>query len=141
MNPWTDSFEQYRQDVLGEDKKKYDKQSKERWQDDDCDDKWYEKSDVDGKISDREKKEKKKHYAKEDIADIIARLEKKRISKGGDPKESPLPSMRKYHADKKKKKKVKEEVVQEADSLSAQVGRWEAARQKRIWILRKLKNL
>ena len=30
------------------------------------------------------------------------------------------------------KKKVKEEVVQEADSLSAQVGRWEAARQKRM---------
>ena len=38
-----------------------------------------------------------------DIADIIARLEKKRISKGGDAKESPLPAMRKYHADKKKK--------------------------------------
>ena len=38
-----------------------------------------------------------------DIADIIARLEKKRISKGGDPEESPLPAMRKYHADKKKK--------------------------------------
>ena len=47
-----------------------------------------------------------------DIADIIARLEKKRISKGGNPDESPLPSMRKYHADKKKKKKetTKEEV-------------------------------
>ena len=104
MNPWTQSFEQYRQEILGETKKKYDKQSKERWQDDDCDDKWYEKSDVDGKISDREKKEKKKHYAKEDIADIIARLEKKRISKGGDPDESPLPSMKKYHASKKKKK-------------------------------------
>ncbi len=38
-----------------------------------------------------------------DIADILARLEKKRISKGGDPEESPLPAMRKYHADKKKK--------------------------------------
>ena len=37
-----------------------------------------------------------------DIADIIARLEKKRISKGGDPQESPLPAMRKYNADKKK---------------------------------------
>ena len=133
MNPWTQSFEQYRQEVLGETKKKYDKQSKERWQDDDCDGKWYEKSDVDGKISDREKKEKKKHYAKEDIADIIARLEKKRISKGGDPDESPLPSMKKYHASKKKKKVKKgdwigpppkketksEEVVQEADSLSS----------------------
>ncbi len=110
MNPWTDSFEQYRQSIIGEDKKKSDKKEP-RWQDDDCDGKWYEKSDVDGKISDREKKEKKKHYAKEDIADIIARLEKKRISKGGDPKDSPLPSMKKYH--EKKKKKVKEEVVGE----------------------------
>ena len=68
-----------------------------------------------------------------DIADILARLEKKRISKGGDPEESPLPAMRKYHADKKKKK-VKEEVesIEEADSLSGQVARWEAARQKRM---------
>jgi len=68
-----------------------------------------------------------------DIADILARLEKKRISKGGDPDESPLPAMKKYHADKKKKK-VKEEVesIEEADSLSAQVSRWEAARQKRM---------
>ena len=40
-----------------------------------------------------------------DIADILARLEMKRISKGGDPEESPLPAMRKYHADKKKKAK------------------------------------
>ena len=39
-----------------------------------------------------------------DIADILARLEKKRISKGGDPKDSPLPAMKKYHADKAKKK-------------------------------------
>ena len=31
-----------------------------RWQDDDCDGKWYEKSDVDGKISKREKEAKKK---------------------------------------------------------------------------------
>ena len=66
-----------------------------------------------------------------DIADILARLEKKRISKGGDPEESPLPAMKKYHA---KKKKVKEEVesIEEADSLSGQVARWEAARQKRM---------
>ena len=42
-----------------------------------------------------------------DIADIIARLEKKRISKGGDPEKSPLPAMRKYHADKKKKAEKK----------------------------------
>ena len=37
------------------------------------------------------------------IADILARLEKKRISKGGNPDDSPLPAMKKYHADKKKK--------------------------------------
>ena len=68
-----------------------------------------------------------------DIADILARLEKKRISKGGNPDDSPLPAMKKYHADKKKKK-VKEEVgsIEEADSLSGQVARWEAARQKRM---------
>ena len=42
-----------------------------------------------------------------DIADIIARLEKKRISKGGDPDDSPLPAMKKYHADKKKKAATK----------------------------------
>ena len=47
-----------------------------------------------------------------DIADIIARLEKKRISKGGNPDESPLPSMRKYHADKKKKKETTKEEVE-----------------------------
>ena len=57
-----------------------------------------------------------------DITDILARLEKKRISKGGDPEESPLPAMRKYHSKKKKKvkkgdwigpppKKTNEEVV------------------------------
>ena len=49
-----------------------------------------------------------------DIADILARLEKKRISKGGDAKDSPLPAFRKYHADKdKKKKEVKEDVIGE----------------------------
>ena len=53
--------------------------------------------------------DKKKKEVKEDIADIIARLEKKRISKGGDPSESPLAAMRKYHADKKKKEVKKEE--------------------------------
>jgi len=36
-----------------------------RWQDDDCDGKWYEKSDVDGKISKREKKAKEKAYSEE----------------------------------------------------------------------------
>ena len=49
-----------------------------------------------------------------DIADIIARLEKKRISKGGNPDDSPLPAMKKYHADKKKKK-VKEDYWNEFD--------------------------
>ncbi len=67
MNPWTDSFEEYRQTVIGEANKKGYKKSAERWQDDDCDGKWYEKSDVDGKISKREKKEKAKHY-KEDMS-------------------------------------------------------------------------
>ena len=92
-----------------------------RWQDDDCDGKWYEKSDTDGKISKREKKAKEKAYAKEDvevveklvesgkftdeeivsitniqeadIADILAQLEKKRIRQGGDPDKSPLGKM------------------------------------------------
>ena len=50
-----------------------------------------------------------------DIADILARLEKKRISKGGDPEESPLPAMRKYHADKKKKVKKEEFELDEAE--------------------------
>ena len=72
-----------KEEVVKEGKKK------KRWQDDDGDGKWYEKSDVDGKISKREKEEKKK-AVKEDIADIIAQLEKKRISKGGNPDESPL---------------------------------------------------
>tara|TARA_B100001250_G_scaffold12894_1_gene11286 strand:+ start:1771 stop:3216 length:1446 start_codon:yes stop_codon:yes gene_type:complete len=35
------------------------KKTQKRWQDDDGDGKWYEKSDVDGKISEREKKAKK----------------------------------------------------------------------------------
>jgi len=81
----------------------------------------------------------------EGIEDVIARLEKKRISKGGDPKESPLPAMRKYHGSKKKKVKkgdwigpppkkqeTKEGYVQEADSLAAQTARWEANRQRRM---------
>ena len=46
----------------------------------------------------------------EGIADILARLEKKRIRQGGDPEDSPLPAMKKYHAKKKaaSKKKMKE---------------------------------
>ena len=38
---------------------------KDRWQDVDGDGKWYEKSDVDGKISKREKEEKKKNQKEE----------------------------------------------------------------------------
>ena len=165
-NPFESPYESLRQSIIDESKKKAAKRQK-RWQDDDADGKWYEKSDVDGKISKREKKEVKeadslsaqvarweagrqrrmkrsgsyerpnwiprdqdhedrygsskgekrkpqKTHAnlqnEEGIADIIARLEKKRISKGGDAKDSPLPSMRKYHADKKKKVKEAYEV-------------------------------
>jgi len=51
-------------------KKKVSEEKKaKRWQDDDGDGKWYEKSDVDGKISKREKEEKKKavkeHHTKD----------------------------------------------------------------------------
>ena len=52
--------EKYGYDKDGNSKNPKDK-NKKRWQDDDGDGKWYEKSDVDGKISDREKKEKKKN--------------------------------------------------------------------------------
>tara|TARA_B100000214_G_scaffold17908_1_gene12035 strand:+ start:53 stop:517 length:465 start_codon:yes stop_codon:yes gene_type:complete len=50
-----------------QEKKKEDKKEdkKERWQDDDGDGKWYEKSDVDGKTSKREKEEKKKNQKEE----------------------------------------------------------------------------
>ncbi len=54
------------------------KKDKERWQDDDGDGKWYEKSDVDGKISKREKEEKKKNQKEEvepeTFDEIIAEL-------------------------------------------------------------------
>ena len=62
-----------------------------------------------------------------DIADILARLEKKRISKGGDPEESPLPAMRKYHANKKK---VKEEVEIELDEAERSLSDRLARKQK-----------
>ncbi len=52
-----------------EGKKKEDKKDEksDRWQDDDGDGKWYEKSDVDGKISKREKEEAKKNAKKEEV--------------------------------------------------------------------------
>ena len=55
-----------------------------------------------------------------DIADILARLEKKRISKGGNPEDSPLPAMKKYHAKKKSAKKEEVEVEgEQLDEISA----------------------
>ena len=60
-NPWASSFDEYRQTIIGEGKGK----KEPRWQDDDCDGKWYEKSDTDGKTSKREKKAKAKHYKEE----------------------------------------------------------------------------
>ena len=45
------------------------KKKEPRWQDDDCDGKWYEKSDTDGKISKREKKAKEKAYS-EEVEDV-----------------------------------------------------------------------
>jgi len=54
---------------------------KDRWQDDDGDGKWYEKSDVDGKISKREKEEKKKNQKEEvekvEEAMLLTRADKK----------------------------------------------------------------
>ena len=40
------------------------------WQDDDCDGKWYEKGDTDGKISKREKKAKAKHYEEVEVSNV-----------------------------------------------------------------------
>ena len=60
-SPLPDMTDAYRQVLEG--KKKDAK--KERWQDDDGDGKWYEKSDVDGKISKREKEENKKNQKEE----------------------------------------------------------------------------
>ena len=58
-SPLPDMTDAYRE-ILEKNKK-----DKDRWQDDDGDGKWYEKSDVDGKISKREKEEKKKNQKEE----------------------------------------------------------------------------
>mgnify|MGYP001383437061 CR=1 FL=1 len=63
---------QYGYDKDGNSKNPKDKK-KERWQDDDGDGKWYEKSDVDGKTSKREKEEKKKNQ-KEEVSDETKKL-------------------------------------------------------------------
>jgi len=150
-NPWDSVYHDLRKPFYeGDDtKQKNIKAAKKgkRWQDDNANGKWYEPGTDVKEASDEQKaameKAKtdriqdlklagKKKIKEEGIADIIARLEKKRISKGGDPDKSPLPSMKKYHAAKKKKKEAKEEVVQEADSLAGQVSRWEAGRQRRM---------
>ena len=62
-SPLPDMTDAYQ--AILEKKKKEDDEKPKRWQDDDGDGKWYEKSDVDGKISDREKKEKKKNQKEE----------------------------------------------------------------------------
>ena len=62
MGIWNQTFDDLRKPYLeGKDQEK--KSKGKRWQDDDGDGKWYEKSDVDGKISKREKEEKKKNEA------------------------------------------------------------------------------
>ena len=82
-NPWSDIYKDLRAPYLQEKKGK--SKDGERWQDDDCDGKWYEKSDVDGKISDREKKEKKKHYNKEAVVqEDLSKIKDTLRSKGKD---------------------------------------------------------
>ena len=65
---------QMKTDAVKEEKKA------KRWQDDDGDGKWYEKSDVDGKISKREKEEKKKavkeHHQKDENGNTIPHEDK-----------------------------------------------------------------
>ena len=53
------------QEVQEKKKAKEDGKKSDRWQDDDGDGKWYEKSDVDGKVTDKEKEEKKKNQKEE----------------------------------------------------------------------------
>ena len=89
-----------------------------------------------------------------DIADILARLEKKRISKGGDPDESPLGKKTgqamKAQQDKQRKKAGlktehhqvdadgnviehdEEKELDEADTYAKQLARFEAGRRKRM---------
>ncbi len=81
---------------------------------------------------------KSEMLGEQDIADIIARLEKKRISKGGDPDESPLGKKTgqamKAQQDKQRKKaglKTEEAELDEADTYAKQLARFEAGRRKR----------
>ena len=101
--------EKYGYDKDGNSKNPKDKK-KERWQDDDGDGKWYEKSDVDGKISKREKEEKKKNQ-KEEVevvneisADLALKASKKAVAgdKAGAAKKS-AQAVRLYKAQAKKR--------------------------------------
>ena len=58
VQQWEDSKYGYDKDGNSLNPKDKKKKKAKRWQDDDGDGKWYEKSDVDGKISKREKKGK-----------------------------------------------------------------------------------
>jgi len=70
-NELPDMTDAYRQMYEGKKKDEDKKDEKsDRWQDDDADGKWYEKSDVDGKISKREKEEAKKNKAKKEGVEL-----------------------------------------------------------------------
>ena len=64
----TDAYRQMYEGKKKDEDKKDEKKSEQepRWQDDDVDGKWYEKSDVDGKISKREKEAQEKKLKKEE---------------------------------------------------------------------------
>ena len=62
----TDAYRQMYEGKKKDEDKKDEKKKEPRWQDDDVDGKWYEKSDVDGKISKREKEAQEKKLKKEE---------------------------------------------------------------------------
>ena len=64
-DPLPDMTAAYQQVQEKKKEEKKDEKKSDRWQDDDGDGKWYEKSDVDGKVSKREKEEKKKNQKEE----------------------------------------------------------------------------
>ena len=63
----TDAYRQMYEGKKKDEDKKDEKKKEPRWQDDDVDGKWYEPSDVDGKISKREKEEQKKKLQKNEV--------------------------------------------------------------------------
>lgn len=66
----TDAYRQMYEGKKKDEDKKDEKKKEPRWQDDDVDGKWYEKSDVDGKISKREKEAQEKKLKKEEVETI-----------------------------------------------------------------------